>query len=1019
MQIDCKFCKSHFVLKDEDLSTPIQYCPSCGQGLDQSIEDEIPFGKKETLIENSSTAADEISLIHGHIPEKEVQFSIGPYQILRSIGKGGMGEVFLAYDTTCGRRIALKRIRADLVEHSQMHHRFLKEARVTSQLTHPAIIPIYVIEEEDNLIYYTMPFVEGETLKTILRDSRTKEKNGDKPHPIGGSIPPLARIFLTICQAVAYAHSKGVLHRDLKPENIIVGKYGEVLILDWGLAKLMRNKHDDDGKYPNIKLSLHQLTHVGKVVGTISYMAPERAMGMPANIQTDIYSLGVILYQILTLRVPFKRGTLKEFRKNMGKEELYNPIEVAPYREVPQILSTVVLKCLSGNFSERYKNVDELIHDIENYLEGRSQWFQVAELKIDNKADWEFQENVLIAEHIAITREAEVTDWVSLMISKQSFPENIKIEAEVQINEKCQGIGFLLSIPEKAERVHLNDGYCLWLGTDNERSTKLLSSTIEVYHAPETFLEANKWHKIRIEKIENNIHFYLDSTFQFSYISHKPLVGTHIGLISRDANFTINSLKCFSGSESIQTSCLAVPDAFLAHKDFATALSEYRRIGYSFPGTTEGREAMFRAGITLLEHGKSFQDENKRQAYFELALSEFSLLHGTPGGPLEYLGKALVYETCKDYEEEIKCLELSFRRYPKHPLLPVLHEQVFYRMYESSRANRQATYNFVLLSLRFLPSVISNPNSKKLFTSLKKNWEPLEFLEEDPDCLTRRSVKLASLECILSFWLAKPYILIETLDKLLSCSKSKQRYGSVTMMNILFSLINLGSFNLASKKIDEMENIISAPYDFSLLKLAIASKDGDLEQIFDNCFSIFPNILTKKEMRIIEFLLIRALAQEKANLVKKVCENLRLYTLTEEDSMQLDFFMIASLLALKDWHQANEILHRYPLELLNQETTPLHFLYGCSLYMTEGKEIAKIHFSGVLDIAFPRTWSLGTHYLNGQLTEDGYWFKQAFMWEKRALYQELILFYQTREDKLKLEHYKLLEAKQYIDFEEI
>lgn len=1013
MQIDCKFCKSHFVLKDEDLSIPIQFCPSCGQELSLISNDDISFGKRETVSENSSYVTDEVSLIHGHAPDENVQFSIGPYQILRSIGKGGMGEVFLAYDTTCGRRIALKRIRADLVEHKQMHNRFLKEARVTSQLTHPAIIPIYVIEEENNLIYYTMPFVEGETLKTILRDSRTREKNGEKPHPIGGSIPPLARIFLTICQAVAYAHSKGVLHRDLKPENIIVGKYGEVLILDWGLAKLMRNQREDD--LPELQNSLHQLTHVGKVVGTISYMAPERAMGMPANVQTDIYSLGVILYQILTLRVPFKRGTLKEFRQNMEKEELYNPIEVAPYREVPQILSTVVLKCLSGDFSRRYQNVDELIHDIENYLEGRSEWFQVAELKIDRKSDWEFQENVLIAEHIAITREAEVTDWVSLMISKQSFPENIKIEAEVQIKEKCQGLGFLLSIPERAERVHLNDGYCLWLANNSTKETKLLSSTIEVLHAPETFLEIGKKHQIRIEKIENNIHFYLDGIIQFSYISHKPLVGTHIGLISRDANFTISSLKCYSGSQSIQISCLAVPDAFLAHKDFATALSEYRRIGYSFPGTTEGREAMFRAGITLLEHGKFYEDVKKREAYFELALSEFGLLHGTPGGPLEYLGKALVYETCKDYEEEIKCFELGLRRYPKHPLLPVLHEQIIYRMYESSRANRLVTYNFVLLSLRFLPSIIANPNSRKLFTSLKKHWEPLTFLEDDPDCLTRKAVKVSSLECILSFWLAKPYVLIETLDYILKSSKPKQIHGLKTIMNVLFSLINLGSFNLAKTQIENLEKIIIAPYDFELLKLAIQSKTDDLNIVIEKCFAIFPKVLEKKEIRLLTFLLTRSLIKENTDLVKKACEDLHHYTLSDADRMEIDYFLIAAFLMSKDWHQANEILQSYPLELLSQETTPLHFLYGCSLYMTEGKEIAKIHFSGALEVSFPRTWALGTHYLNGQLTEDSHWFKRAFMWEKRALYQQLMLFYHTRGDMTKFEHYKQLEAKQYTE----
>lgn len=1001
MEIDCKFCKSHFVL--QDTSVPIQFCPSCAHSIYAS---EVSFAKRETIIENQTVSQEEISLVQGHAPETKVHFSIGPYQILKSIGKGGMGEVFLAYDTTCGRRIALKRIRADLIEHQQMHTRFLKEARVTSQLTHPAIIPIYVIEAEDGLIYYTMPFVEGETLKTILRDSKNLEKAGSVPHPIGGSIPPLVRIFLTICQAVAYAHSKHVLHRDLKPENIIIGKYGEVLILDWGLATLMNQETSDEDEETPLLKSLHHLTRVGKVVGTVAYMAPERAMGMPANIQTDIYSLGVMLYQILTLRSPFKRGTLKEFRENLKNEELYDPIEVAPYRDVPKMLSTVVLKCLSIDPKMRYESVDELIHDIETYLEGRSEWFLIAKLDIDEKTDWEFQENVLIAEHIAITRETEVTEWVSLMISKQSFPENIKIEAEVQILENCSGLGFLLSVPEKAERVHISDGYCLWLGKKGTESTKLLSSTIEVFHAPDVFLVPFKTYKVCIEKIENHLHFYLNDQFQFSYVSHKPLAGTHIGFLSKDANFSLSEITIYSGSESIQVSCLAVPDAFLAHKDFNAALNEYRRLGYSFPGTKEGREALFRAGITLLEQGKSLEDKKAQEKYFEAALQEFGKLHGTAGGPLEYLGKALVYETCQDYEEEIKCFELGFRRYPKHPLLPFLNEQVLYRMYESSRVSRKAAYNFVLLAIRFLPSINHNMNSKKLFASLKKNWEPLEFIEEDLDIKINKEVKIAALEIVLSFWLAKPYAIVETIDYL---SKIEPMTGITTIMNGVFCLINLGLTSLAFEKMNELKTKISADLDFQLLELAIQSKEHDLKQIFNTALNLFPTFLTTKESRLLEFLLNEALMRDELSLIEEISIKLKAFEITENDKLRIDYFYIAALLINKKWQLASEVLHSYPETLLHQETTGLHFLYGCLLYMTEGKEIAGIHFSGVLEVPYPRTWTLASHYLNHPLQEDDLWFKRAFTWEKMVLYRELILFYKILGDEAKVAHFKTLE----------
>lgn len=119
-----------------------------------------------------------------------------------------------------------------------------------------------------------------------------------------------------------------------------------------------------------------------------------------------------------------------------------------------------------------------------------------------------------------------------------------------------------LSIPEYAERAHLNDGYCLWLGSDSHRSTKLLRSTVEVMHHNDIYLQRHEWYQIRIERIDQNIYFYLNNVLQFSYISHLPLAGTHIGLLSRDADYEISPIRVSVGSLNIKVNCLAVPDAF-------------------------------------------------------------------------------------------------------------------------------------------------------------------------------------------------------------------------------------------------------------------------------------------------------------------------------------------------------------------------------------------------------------------------------------------------------------------------
>lgn len=1019
-EITCPNCKIAFSLNTLTID-PIRYCPFCRTSI--SPEKATTIGLSTTKGISTLSASTTVSFLHEHLPENEqILFDIGPYQVLRSIGKGGMGEVFLAYDTTCGRRLALKKIRPDLIEHKQLHNRFIKEARITSQLTHPAIIPIYAIHSETDQTYYTMPYVEGETLKQLLRNARQQERKGEKMDHVAESIPALIRIFLSICQAVAYSHSKHILHRDLKPENIIVGQYGQIVILDWGLAKVLRlpthGEPEQSLEEPQEEAhALHHLTHIGKVVGTIAYMAPERAMGQRANFQTDIYSLGAILYQLLTLKHPFHRESLKDFRKNMHSEKLVDPIEIAPYRDVPRSLSRVVLKCLAASPEQRYQTVDQLIHDLENYIEGRSEWFQIAELNINQKADWEFQENVFIAEHVALTRGTEASDWVNLMISKDSFQETIKIEATVKIGDRGNGIGFLLSIPEAPERQHLNDGYCLWLGTASNKSTKLLRSTVEVMNAPDVFLKHNEWYDVRIEKIENNIHVYLNNALQFSYISHLPLAGTHIGLLLRDADFIVKDFFVYVGSQNVTVNCLAVPDAFLAHKDYTTALTEYRRIGYSFPGRAEGREAMFRAGITLLEQANNTLDQEQKLTIYDQAQEEFHKLHNTPGAPLEYLGKALIYQALGDYEEEAKCFELAYRRYPRHPLLPILQEQIVYRMHDSSRYNRQATFNFILLTLKNLPEVAKNANTAKLLQSLDKHWEPLFFIEPDPAKANSHDLTNIVFALKLAFWLGRPYVLAELIDDLIHL----QPLYPISLANAIFCLIELGSWKIAQEKIKEISNDypekeLSGFEPFKqALEAAILCYSDSLERGTNNLLSQRPQTPSRQIERILIHIIELAIDEKNTVIVHELIEKTKDWPLTPEGQIKVRCYSIWAYLLDRNWTAAGEILQSYPLELLSQETSLLHFLYGCWLEVTEGKEISTIHFSGVFEVPYPRTWILFSSYLSGKITENQGWMLKSFLWERRQLYRQLALFFYCTAENDKAMNFQKKASHEVID----
>jgi serine/threonine-protein kinase len=918
-------------------------------------------------------------------PEKEISQDFAPYQLLKLIGKGGMGEVFLAYDPICERSVALKKIRDVLKNNTSIQQRFLREAKVASQLTHPSIIPIYSIHQ--NPTYYTMPFVEGDTLKQALQEIKEKEAIGEELSQ-KSSISSLARVFLHVCEAIAYTHSKGILHRDLKPENIIIGKYGEVFILDWGIADFISNIKDEEVVIGTEKLPIKaSLTKPGKIAGTLLYMAPERISGAPSSIATDIYALGIILYQILTLHFPFKRRSLAEFKKQAPFERLLDPAEVAPHRDIPRQLAQVTKKCLSPQ-EHRYQRVEEMIQDLKNYLEGKPEWILTKELDIQQKSDWEFQENILLAKQIAITRNAELTEWVNLMISNSAFPENLKIEAEIQIKEQNQGFGVLLNVPETEKRKGIEEGYCIWIGSKKSPKSYLFRSQVLVKEFSQNFFIPQKTHHLCVERVDNQLRLFFDGALVLSYLSHLPLKGNHIGILIKDTEFTLKKFHIFTRSHNAVINCLAVPDAFFSKQDYDTALFEYQKIASSFPGRSEGREATFRAGLTLLEKAKK-KNSQEKNPFFHLALEEFEKLHNTPGAPLEYLGKSFVYAALSDSEEEANCLELALRKFPKHPLSFVIQEHLLYRVHESSLTHREATYRLLWIGLRLIPHFKDNSDTASLLENVQKNWQWPYFIEKIA------SEEISVLSICLAFYLSKKEHL---LDMAYGFSKENKE---ALLENTLFALLELGHAQEVEKFLSEKKPI---SYPLKLVNLALCSHSDVQGSCFDLFSSLTEGKTSFKELRVLFHIIQEHLDTQKLSKLEVFLENFSRKKLSKKDLLIFDHFLVWMYLLQNAWDKSKKIFSSYAPEILHAENSPLYVPYGCLLLVSEGKEIAKIHFSNILDSAYSHSFSFLAYFVLNKL--DNKWLEEAFFWEKQTFYRQATLYYHVLGDKKKEAHFQ-------------
>src|SRR5215211_202944 len=280
---------------------------------------------------------------------------LGPYRIINQIGRGGMANVYKAYQSSIDRYVAIKVLPSQLAESKEFATRFHQEARIIASLEHPHILPVFDYGESDGVAYFVMRYLEAGTLKDRMETGR--------PLPLN----EIDRLFTQLAEALSYAHSHGIVHRDLKPANVLIDSHGNVFLTDFGIAKLLESASP-------------RLTQTDAIMGTPAYISPEQAQGQTVDQRSDIYSLGIILYEMVTGSAPFTAETPLAVLFKHISDPLPPPSLVKS--DIPPAIEQVILKALAKDPRDRFATAAEFVKAWERALETRETVQRVPEATI-------------------------------------------------------------------------------------------------------------------------------------------------------------------------------------------------------------------------------------------------------------------------------------------------------------------------------------------------------------------------------------------------------------------------------------------------------------------------------------------------------------------------------------------------------------------------------------------------------------------------------------------------------------
>ena len=542
------------------------------------------------------------------------------YAVANRVAEGGMGIVYEANDQVSQRTVAMKvmsgksnRTRDDLLK-------FIEEARITALLEHPNIIPVHDLGvTPEQSLFYTMKYVRGINLTDVILGIRHGDEAMIDQYPLSR----LLNIFQKVCDAVAFAHSKGVVHRDLKPDNVMIGDFGEVLLMDWGLARFSdKNKAaveqgKNDASAEPSEESLDGLA--SRVVGTPGFLAPERIRDsrFPGDERSDIYALGATLYSILTLRPPVADKDLKKLIHRVLGGEIVPPVQFnesdftrqaeskLPHCAggmIPAVLSEIAMKAMATDPAARYASVKDLQRDIEAFQEGKI-WHPVVDEKFDST---DFADRWIVSGGVHELRDGELSihgGEPQLLIFKGDVSGDVRMEFDCFQDAICPAtMGcFLSAIRSPNPKDMPNSGYRLEYGAYDNTVNMITRVEKNILKQPiKTPLVRGKEYHVCVERIAARLRMTVNDEEVFNFVDPDPLSGSErvvIGLIGWRTSTHFRRIRICTLGTPWLSDFLELADRQFQKGNYLVAMALYQEVLESF--SDEDRKVRARRGYEL------------------------------------------------------------------------------------------------------------------------------------------------------------------------------------------------------------------------------------------------------------------------------------------------------------------------------------------------------------------------------------------------------------------------------------